>query len=654
MTRSIITAFLALLAGGLSIQAQVNPVTLEGLVVTASPTPRAADAVATHVTVLDGADLRAQGVKRLDEALRDVPGLTVVQNGPMGSVTSVFMRGGESDYVLVLVDGVQVNQPGGGFDFSGLTLANIERIEVVRGPASALFGSDAVAGVVHVITRMGRGGPEASVSALGGSYGRMDWSAAVTGGGDRGGYSLSLDHISTDGILPLNNAHRNTGLSGSFRFQPDDATTARISVRITDRVYHFPTDGSGQVADENSFTFTDATIASFSLDRRVSEVVDVHVLLGLSGSDGGTDDAPDGPADTLGYFGFTSLDHLRRANADVRANARFGREVVTVGWEVEEEKQRSFTESLSQFGASSGNSEYGRWNRAYYGHLTGDRGPVAYNVGGRLEHNERFGTLVTWQAGAVAGIPGTRSTRLRASAGQGIKEPTFFENYATGFASGNADLDPERALSWEAGLDQTLAGGRVVLRGTYFHQSYRDLIQYTFVPPTPGGPNFLNVAAADAQGWEILGEARVGRLEWTASATFLRTEVTDAGVDEGPGAAFVEGGSLLRRPNREFALSLSYDMGDGGRLSVGARTVGARDDRDFSTWPAQPVQLPRYTTLHLGGEVRVVEAAGRRPGFSITFRGENLTGAMYEEVLGFRAPGRAFYLGGRVETGSVR
>ena len=167
---------------------------LDGLIVTASPTPRAREAVASHVTVLEGDELRARGITSVAEALRNVGGMDVVRNGSFGAVTSLFMRGGESDHTLVLVDGVQVNRAGGGFDFSTLTLDNVERIEVVRGPGSALYGSDAMAGVVHVVTRMGRGSPRLRASVEAASFseprdvlvdgtqvdrGRIGWRGAI-------------------------------------------------------------------------------------------------------------------------------------------------------------------------------------------------------------------------------------------------------------------------------------------------------------------------------------------------------------------------------------------------------------------------------------------------------------------------------------------
>ncbi|HSM59365.1 MAG TPA: TonB-dependent receptor plug domain-containing protein, partial [Longimicrobiales bacterium] len=355
-------SFLRILAGlvpalalvhGPPARAQENPIELEGLVVTGSPTPRPFDAVTTHVTVLEGEELRARGVSRVLDALREVPGVQLVQGGSPGSITSVFLRGGESDYVLVLVDGVQVNQPGGAFDFSSLGTADVERIEVVRGPASALYGSDAVAGVIHVITRTGSGPVRGSVRARAGSFGAREGSVAISGGSQRTGYGLTLARTSGDGILELNNGHRSTVLTGAVRFRPDDGTAGRLSVRLTERVYHFPTDGVGNVVDANAFTFEDQASVGVSLNRRLAGRLDLQAIVGVNGTDGGTDDAPDGPADTLGTVGFTSLDHVRRTSADVRANLRIAGGVATLGWELEEERQRSFTETRGDFGTSS-------------------------------------------------------------------------------------------------------------------------------------------------------------------------------------------------------------------------------------------------------------------------------------------------------------
>lgn len=622
--------------------AQDRPYLLDGLVVTASPTPRAVGDVARFVTVLEGSELRARGHSLLSEALRDVPGVSVVRGGSFGAVTSVFMRGGESDFVQVLVDGVQVNSPGGSFDFAGLTLDNVERVEVVRGPASSLYGSDAVAGVIHVITRTGRGAPEGSLSLRGGSFGAREASVGLTGGDGSVGWSLGLFHLRTDGILPVNNGFENSVVTGSVRLAPDTDTRATLSLRLGDREYRFPTDGTGAIVDENAFTFGDEVSADLSASRRVARGLEVEGSVSLARTGSGTDDQPDGVADTSGYYGFTSLDQVRRATADLRAHLSRGGFVTTLGVEVEDQEQRSFSESLSEWGPTPGRSEYQRWNRAAYAHVTGVDGSRSLAVGGRLEDNERFGSTATWNA--EVGWQSHAALRLRAAAGVAMKEPTFFENFAQGWVRGNPDLAPERTRSVEAGLEGTLAGGRAVVRGTFFHQRFRDLIQYVAAPSVPGEPNFANVAAASSRGVEAGSDLRVGPVHAAIDWTWLDTEVLEGGVDDGSDADFAEGWRLLRRPTHTVQMNASMAVA-GGTVSAHARVVGERDDRDYSTWPARRVALPRYTTLGLGAEVPV----GR--GIRLSVRAENLLDATYEEVVGFPAPGRAFSAGARVTFG---
>jgi vitamin B12 transporter len=631
--------------------AQENPFPLEGLVVTASPTPRPLAALASDVTVLDGAALRARGLVRVEDALREVPGLTVVQNGPMGSTASVFMRGGESDYVLVLVDGVQVNQPGGAFDFSNLTLDNVARIEVVRGPRSALYGSGAVAGVVQIITRDGRGPARAALATRLGSFGREDWSLDASGGGERAGYSVGLSRVHTKGILPFNNGYTDEVASGAFDLAPDDRTRVRFTGRLSHHTYHFPTDGAGNVVDRNSFTYGDESTLGLRADRTLGRRLDVQVNLGTHGLSGGTDDAQDGPADTAGVYASSSLDHMRRSSADVRGNLRMGSLVATLGWEVEQESDRSSTESSSDYGPSSDSSRNARWNRGYYAQLTGSRRWLSYDAGARLEDNQRFGKLWTWQLGGVARVMGSAGPRLRASLGTGIKEPTFYENFATGFARGNPNLAPERSRSWEVGLDQPLVGEDLLLRGTYFDQDFRDLIQYTATSPSPEAPSFYNVARARARGVEVALEGSVGPLWGSASWTWLATKVVNPGVASGPGDEFAPGGELLRRPRHSASLEMGAALGGGVALGGVVNVVGVRADRNFATYPATRVMLPRYTLVSLDASWRVERAAGRRPGVEISVRGENLLNRSYEEVVGFPAPGRAVYVGARVNVG---
>ena len=629
-----------------------NPIELEGLVVTANRRAEPAWTVAAHATVIEGVELRRAGIEYVADALRRAPGMAVVRSGSFGAVTSVFLRGGESDYVQVLIDGVPVNEPGGAFDFGSLSTDNIERIEIIRGPASALYGSDAVSGVIQIFTRRGAGPATGALSFQAGSFATRRFQGTLSGGTDALSYAFSLGRNDTDGILEYNNEHRRTTFTGRVQGRLGPLADATLSVRYDERRFNFPTDGSGALVDRNAYTYGDGLTLRLDAGRRWSDAFETRLTFDVNETDRGSDDAPDGPADTLGFFGYTNLNDIRRAGGGARAIWRPADEtVLAAGYELEQQSIRAFGRSFSQYGPGSSSSENERRNHAAYAQLSWRRGGLAVNGGARAESNERFGTAATWKAGATWRSPSER-TRLRAAAGTGIKEPTFFETYASGFTRGNPDLEPERSTSFEAGVDQELGdGARVSLTG--FGQSYRDLIQYTFSPPTQRGPNYHNVARARSRGVEAEAEVDAGPVRLTGTYAWLDTEVEDAGFHEGPGATFVEGQPLLRRPKHTAGASALVRVARAVGFEVSLRHTGERADRDFSTYPATPVTLPAYTAVDLSAEIEVARARAGRPGFELTVRAENLAGADYEEVWGFAAPGRGIYAGGRVVLGGA-
>jgi len=626
-----------------------EPISLEGLVVTAYRWAEPEWTVAANTTVIQGEELERAGIEFVSDALRQVAGLAVARNGSFGAITSVFLRGGESDYVHVLVDGVRVNEPGGYYDFASLTTDNVERIEIVRGPASVLYGSDAVSGVIQIFTRRGAGPPRGSVSFQTGSFGTARWQGDLSGGGGGLSYAFSLGGSATDGILAFNNEHRQTTATGRVQANLDADTDATFAIRYNDSRFHYPTDGSGNVVDRNAYSFGDALTVNIDAGRRWTDALETRLFLSVWESDRGTDDGPDSPADSLGFFGFKSLTDTRRVTAGGRAVWRPSEGVaVMTGYEEERQSVRGFNRSFSQFGESAGNSEDDWWNRAAHVQFSWVRDALALNAGARAEDDERFGAAATWRTGA-AWRAAASGTRLRVSAGTGIKEPTFFETFASGFVTGNPDLTPERSTSFEGGIDQDL-GGSLKLSLTGFSQNYRDLIQYTGSPPAEGDPNFFNVAKARSRGLEAEASVEARRLRLTGSWTYLDTEVQDSGFDEGPGATFVEGSALLRRPKHTMAASAFYPISSRVGLDVSVRRVGEREDRDFSSFPAEPVTLPAYTVLDLSASFDIAGRGGG-PGFTVTVRAENLLDSAYEEVWGFAAPGRGLYVGGRVILG---
>ncbi|MGZ8391888.1 MAG: TonB-dependent receptor [Gemmatimonadales bacterium] len=325
---------------------------LPELVVTPTRLPTSPDAVVASVTVIRGDDLRARGVRFVQDALREVPGAAVVQGGSFGAVTSLFLRGGESDYVKVLLDGVPVNQSGGAFNWANLTTDNLDRIEVLRGPGSVLYGSDAMTGVVQVFTRRGEGRFAVEGGAEAGTFGTLNGRTGVLGGTSRLTYSADASRFTTDGTYGFNNDYGNTALSGSVRGLPDARTDASVTARYTDSRYHFPTDFAGVPSDSNQSSAEEMLTIAADVGRRLGSGTDLRFTAGGSRTDGEFDDRPDNAGDTLG-FGFASRRDSRafRGNVDARINGTLRPGLtVTGGVQVERETESQSGETTSNFG----------------------------------------------------------------------------------------------------------------------------------------------------------------------------------------------------------------------------------------------------------------------------------------------------------------
>jgi vitamin B12 transporter len=643
-TARLLVPAVAFAATTLRAQEPRDTVQLPELVVTATRLPMPLASTTAAVTVISGDALRAHGITTVADALRTVNGAAVVETGPLGSTTSLFLRGGESNMVRVLLDGVPLNAPGGAVDLANLTTDDVERIEIVRGPASVLYGSDAVAGVVQIFTRGGRGGPHWEAGARGGSLGSRSADLSLATGGRAADASLAVSHRTTDGLYAFNNAYRDDVVSASAGLAPEGRTLARLSLRYTNALYRYPTDGSGNVVYHHQFQTSSGVVASLDAGRYVAPRLEARLLLGLTENTGRQDQQPNSPADTLGYYAFWSADRVSRRSADARLNWHLApATVLTGGAALETEAERSSNVSQSQWGPSAGSLVVSRWNRAYYAQAVTGAGPhLSLTAGLRVDDNAAFGGFVTFRGGVAWRVGGTR---VRAAVGTAFKEPGFLDNYGTGYVTGNPSLKPERSRSWDVGVEQRV--GRGSFSATWFDQRFRDLIQYTFAPPTPTAPNYYNVAAANAYGLEL--EARAAllpSLDLTARYTYTHTASADSGFD---GATFAQGRRLIRRPTGAASLDLSYRFRERGSASVTAQFVGDRDDEDFSTFPGTRVTLPAYLRLDVAGEWTLLSGGGQR--LAASLRVENLLDARYEQVLHFPARRRALFVGLRAGGG---
>ena len=612
---------LGLLAHAARAQQDENAFRLDPLIITATRSAERLSRTTRSVSVISAEDIAAQGTRTVADALRSVPGLDVVRGGGLGATTSVFTRGSESDHTAILIDGVKVNVLlDGKFDMADLSVDNIERIEVVRGPASTLYGSAATGGVIHIITRRGRGPLSANLSADGGSFGTQSQRAALSAGTTWGGLSVSASRVQSDGHLPFNNQYDNGNVALRADLSPDQVTNLDLTLRYIDSEYHFPTDGAGRVLFHNKYQTTNETALGLRGTRDLLSWWNSSLQFGLHQRK--RHSYPETPEDSV----FSTSE--RRLSVDWQSvlDLRHGNVTLGVAHEDDEDTENNFR----------------RHSTAGYAQLqVKPLEPVVLVGGLRLDEHSKFGSELTYQLSAAYFLPG--GTKLRAAVGTGFREPLWGELFSTLWTVGNPDLDPERSLTWELGVERRLWEDRLRLEGVVFASRFRDLIEYNSSPPE-GGSNFFNVEEAMAHGLEFA--ATVTPLPgWIFGVvyTWVYSEVTDAGA--GTFGFFATGEPLHRRPEHKMRLFGRYT---GTRFSGGIDLyhIGKRADLDWSVWPPRRIDNPAYIKVDVTLGYKLIE--NERHTLELFGRAENLFDEDYEEVYGFETPGIAAFGGIRV------
>ena len=595
--------------------------------VTATRTSIPVDKVGFTTHVIRREEIEAQGARNIAQVLETVPGFSVVRTGSFGGQTAVFVRGGESNFNLVLVDGVQINQPGGAMDFADLTTANVERIEIVRGPGSVLYGSEAVTSIIHIITTQGQGRPAANFQVEGGTFDSYLFSGSASGGTERVGYALSGLFSDTSGFLPFNSDYQRGEMSARFDFEPWSTGAVTATVRHRSSEQHFATDTSGAVVDPNDFRTTEDTLYTVRFSQILTPKYTSSVQFGFHGRDTENFTIADGVTDFFD-FNFATEDtrtYLDWQNDFVVAHSH----LLTAGLSYARE------ESIT---ASADRRSLGVYVQDQMS--LGSR--LSVTTGFRFDDNDRFQDFVS--ANFSASFKLSPYARLRGSVGNGFRSPTFDE--ILGFPNfgilGNPDLRPEQNLGMDAGIDLRLPGRSGGLSATFFWNRFSDLIEFTFAVP-PGSPNTLNIQEAKSRGLEIesFREIRPG-LRLGGGYTLTETEVTDSGST--PGGNFVEGDSLLRRPRHSGLVYVSYSA---RRLTgrIDFKYKGQRDDRQFfPDFSSARVELPGYLKVDFGLRFSLF-CWGSDGDVAFTLRGQNLFDREYGEIAGFDSPGRQIMAG---------
>jgi vitamin B12 transporter len=497
MIRQLSIAVVALAFVSQSKAQAPDTTTLSAVVISATKTPASRVSLTQPVTVITGDELRARGITRVSDALRAVPGAMLVQNGSTGSVNTLFMRGGESRYTKVLIDGVAVNAPGGFFDFSHLTVDNIERIEVVRGPGSVVYGADAVSGIVQIFTRQGRGAFNGSAEARAGNRGSREITLDANGSSGPLRYSLGGGARRTDGIFSFNNNYYNGTLSASAGLTPVKGSDLLVSGRYTDAEYHYPTDFTGAPVDSNSYRVQHRLTVGIDGKTELSDKVTARARVGTNEVSDLTEDIFQ-PFD-LGGTGVALpqrhsalMSRNKRRSADGGFAFKLNQGVINIGAEYLNESERSINSEGPVGGATQPTSTFDadRHNTALYSEIvaTSDAGS-SWTVSARRDDNSMYDPFTSYRAGVS--LPAGQSSRLRASMSTSFNAPAFNQIEPTLYTKASPDLKPERARSWEIGAEQTLAYGILKVSASYFNQRFKDLIQYV----NGSAPDYLGIYA---------------------------------------------------------------------------------------------------------------------------------------------------------------
>ena len=632
-------------------QADDSAAVLRTVVVTATKSPADRTSLSQAVTVITREDIRSRGISRVSDALRIVPGAAVVQNGSTGSVNTLFLRGGESRYTKVLIDGVAVNAPGGFFDLSHLTTDNIDRIEVVRGPSSVVHGADAMAGVIQIFTRQGAGPASMSADARAGTYGTREAALGASGASGLARWSLAGSARRTDGIFKLNNQYYNGTLSGSLGLSPAAGTDVVLSTRYGAAEFHYPTDFTGAPVDSNAYRVQHRLTVGLDGETRLAKSVSGRMRFGTNEVSDLTEDigVPFGAAEPAKT---SQLARNKRRSAELGLTATLPySSSLSAGIEYIYESERSKDEGGPVGGASSPISSFSadRNTRSAYAELTTGIARASVTLAGRLDDNSEYASHATYRLGASVPVSGT--TRIRASLSTAFNAPAFNQVRATLYTSASPDLEPERGTSWELGGEQAFAKGRAVLSGAYFSQRFLDMIQFV-----PGGPpdflgSFANLTEAESNGYEAELMIRLGKA-WSGQAgyTFSQPKVTR--VSESYAGTLLPGDPLIRRPRHSGNAALSWYRGQAVSLSTTAMYIGERPDIDFNEFPSPTVMLPSYVRVDVAGSLGVLRSRRGKSVVALTFRVENLFDREYEDVLNFETPGRTILVGARY-TGSL-
>ena len=594
-----------------------NPDADVTVVVTANKNATPIDQVASSVTVITADQIAATHQPYLVDVLGEIPGLVVTKTGGPGHQVDAYIRGGEDKDTLVLLDGVPLNDPitGGSYDLGNLTTGNIARIEILRGPQSTLYGSNAMAGVINIITKRGSGKPITDVELSGGRYDTAEGRISSSGSANGWNYSLSGSRYTTDGFPSAvggnhNDAYANNTLSTRFGKQFNKAFSLDFIGRYVKGKTELPTwDFMADTAIDDPGAMLNSEQTSLRLEGRWRPGTGKwENLFGISSNQSNMVYIPGavaGDADGSMVGKSFKVDWQTNYTADKHHLLTFG---------VQTEQDSGKIAEVFGTGPASFTDIIPTHHERMNGYFAQDQITLLQNwfatVGCRLDDFATFGTAVTYRLASSYHLS-DNGPRVKATFGTGFNAPSLDELYDPSY--GNPTLQPEKSTSWDLGAEQELSHGKTALSATYFHNDYDNLIRFATT-------NYQNVANATARGVELLTSFRPSKvLHFDFNYTYTYT----VGFNGEP---------LARRPRQQYGATATYQCTPKLKLNVQGSVVGKRFDKEFDP---TPVTLPSYAVFNVAASYAVTTKLG------VFLRLDNVFNAHYQQIADYATAGQS-------------
>jgi vitamin B12 transporter len=607
------------------------------VVVTATRLTTSLKEVASSVAVITAEEITKTGKLRILEILEDTIGLSSTQNGPPGAQATVFIRGANAEHTLVMIDGIEVNDPitpTRSFDMSLPIVENIDRIEILRGPQSPLYGSDAMGGIINIITRQEKGKPQFSLSGFGGTYGTYSGNAEVSGSTPTVRYSAAATLFRTDGFSAASteyegntepDGHRNLTLSGRFGFDLRANISLDFFTRWVDTETDLDTQGGDYGDDPNSTQSYASSLLlgqfrGLFLRNRWEQTLKVSHVDYLRTSNN--------PVDTLNPFSSDKSEFKSQLLKIDWQNNLYLHESNTLMFGVEHQREQgeSWYRSEGSFGPYESVFPLQKTHNTgiYLQDQMKFKGRFFLTAGFRIDNHSQVQSSTTYRIAPAYVIEST-GTKLKGTWGTGFKAPSLYQLYAPATSwgpVGNENLKPEKSTGWDLGIEQNFLDNRLLLGFTYFSNRFANLIDYDF---TSG---YININKASTKGGEITCLARPLRT-LSFLATYTRTEAKNTESDE----------YLLRRPKHKFTIRTDWKFLERANIHLSLIYIGEREDFYWLDWTPTPVTLDSYTLLNMAASYDLIDS------LQLFVRLDNILDSDYEQIKGYGTPGLSVFGG---------